>query len=109
MESQKIDIRYIEQSSQISYLIVDRKSLLVVELRDDSKEITFEAMGFSTHSTRRSTVTSYASIFDNLWRQAGLYQQSKDKLHVAEDELANMKQYLNEVLKEVGSMKNKTL
>jgi len=44
-----------------------------------------------------------------LWRQAGLYQQSKDKLHVAEDELANMKQYLNEVLKEVGSMKNKTL
>ena len=40
---------------------------------------------------------------------AGLYQESKDKLHVAEDELANMKQYLNEVLKEVGSMKNKTL
>lgn len=109
LESQKIDIRYIEESSQISYLIVDRKSLLVVELRDDSKEITFEAMGFSTHSTRRSTVTSYASIFDSLWRQAGLYQQSKDKLHVAEDELANMKQYLNEVLKEVGSMKNKTL
>ena len=54
-------------------------------------------------------VISYASIFDSLWRQAGLYQQSKDKLHVAEDELANMKQYLNEVLKEVGSMKNKTL
>jgi len=109
LESKKIEIRYIEESSQISYLIVDRKSLLVVELRDDSKEIIFEAMGFSTHSTRRSTVISYASIFDSLWRQAGLYQQSKDKLHVAEDELANMKQYLNEVLKEVGSMKNKTL
>jgi hypothetical protein len=42
-------------------------------------------------------------------RQAGLYQQSKDKLHVAEDELANMKQYLNEVLKEVGNMRNKPI
>jgi len=88
---------------------VDRKSLLVVELRDDSKEITFEAMGFSTHSTRRPTVISYASIFDSLWRQAGLYQDSKNKLHVAEDELANMKVYLNEVLKEVSRMRSKTL
>jgi two-component system sensor histidine kinase VicK len=109
LESQKIDIRYIEESSQISYLIVDRKSLLVVELRDDSKEITFEAMGFSTHSTRRPTVISYASIFDSLWRQAGLYQQSKDKLHVAEDALDNLKEYLNEILKEVNKTKNKTL
>ena len=39
LESQKIDIRYIEESSQISYLIVDRKSLLVVELRDDQKKL----------------------------------------------------------------------
>jgi len=38
-----------------------------------------------------------------------LYQQSKDKLHVAEDELANMKQYLNEELKEVGGMRNKAM
>jgi hypothetical protein len=109
LESQKIDIRYIEESSQISFIIVDRKSSLVVELKDDSKEITYEAMGFATHSTRKPTVLSYASIFESLWRQAGLYQQSKDKLHVVEDELANMKQYLNEVLKEVGSMKSKTL
>lgn len=109
LESQKIDVRYIEESSQISFLIVDRKSLLVVELKDDSKETTFEALGFTTHSTRRPTVTSYASIFESLWRQAGLYQQSKDKLHIAEDELANMKRYLNEVLKEVSIMRSKTL
>ncbi|HET7147511.1 MAG TPA: hypothetical protein VFI73_03345 [Candidatus Nitrosopolaris sp.] len=109
LESQKIDIRYIEESSQISFLIVDRKSSLVVELKDDSKEITFEAIGFTTHSTRRPTVISYASIFDSLWRQAGLYQESKDKLNVAEDELANMKQYLNEVLEEVSRIRSKTL
>lgn len=108
MQSQNIDIRYIEETSQISFLIVDRKSSLVVELKDDSKEITFEAIGFTTHSTRRPTVISYASIFESLWKQAGLYQQSKDRLHVAEDELANMKQYLNEVLKEVSIMRSKT-
>ncbi|PWU80036.1 MAG: hypothetical protein DLM72_14445 [Candidatus Nitrosopolaris wilkensis] len=73
------------------------------------KEITYEAMGFATHSTRRPTVISYASIFESLWKQAGLYQQSKDKLDVAEHELANMKEYLNEVLKEVDSMRNKAL
>jgi len=64
-------------------------------------------MGFSTYSTRRATVVSYASIFE-LWQQSGLYQQSKERLHVAEDELANMKLYLNEVLKEVSSIKSKT-
>jgi hypothetical protein len=47
-------------------------------------------MGFSTYSTRRATVVSYASIFESLWQQAGLYQQSEERLHVAEDELANM-------------------
>ena len=73
------------------------------------KEITFQAIGFTTHSTRRPTVISYASIFESLWRQAGLYQQSKNKLDVAEDELANMKQYLNKVLKEVRSMRSMTL
>ncbi len=37
LESQKIDIRYIEESSQISFIIGDRKSSLVIELKDDSK------------------------------------------------------------------------
>jgi hypothetical protein len=38
-----------------------------------------------------------------------LYDQSKDQLHIAEDELVKMKQYLNEVLKEVKKIKNKEI
>jgi hypothetical protein len=107
LEANNIDIRYVEEPSQISFIIIDRKFSLVIELKDDSKENTYDAMGFTTYSTRKRTVISYALIFDSLWKLAGLYQQSKDKLDAAEMELANMKEYLNEVLREVGSMKNK--
>ena len=37
-----------------------------------------------------------------------MYKESQSQLLSAEDELANMKQYLNEVLKEVGSMRSKS-
>jgi hypothetical protein len=108
LEANNIDIRYVEEPSQISFIIVDRKFSLVIELKDDSKENTLEAMGFTTYSIRKRTVISYALIFDSLWRLAGSYQQSKEKLDATEIELANMKEYLNEVLREVGSMKNKS-
>jgi hypothetical protein len=38
-----------------------------------------------------------------------MYEKSQENLHSAEDELTNMKQYLNEVLKEVDSMRNQAL
>jgi hypothetical protein len=38
-----------------------------------------------------------------------MYEKSQEKLHSTEDELANMKEYLNVVLKEVASMRNKAL
>jgi archaellum component FlaC len=34
-----------------------------------------------------------------------MYEKSQNQLHSAEDELANMKDYLNEVLKEIASIK----
>ena len=61
------------------------------------------------YANSKPTVLSYASIFESFWRQTELYEQSKDKLHAAEDELAGMKEYLNEVLKEVSNMRNKQI
>jgi hypothetical protein len=34
-----------------------------------------------------------------------MYEKSQEQLHSAEDELINMKEYLNEVLKEVANVK----
>jgi two-component system sensor histidine kinase VicK len=98
------DFRYIpeELQTKITIAIFDRKSSLVVELKDDAKNSTPEAMGLGTFSNSPSTVSSYVSIFETLWTQSGMYEESQNQLHSAEDELARMKQYLNEVLKEVA-------
>ena len=54
----KIEMRYIEPSlqSQVTTLIVDRKSSLVVELKDDTKESIYEAIGLGIYSNRKATV-----------------------------------------------------
>jgi two-component system, OmpR family, sensor histidine kinase VicK len=54
---------------------VDRKSSLVVELKDDTKESSYEAMGLGTYSNRKETVLSYVSIFESLWKQLVLYDK----------------------------------
>ena len=74
---QRIDIRFIGRFSQtkIRILVVDKVSSLVVELKDDTKQISYEAMGLATYSNSKSTVLSYVSIFETLWMQTELYEQ----------------------------------
>ena len=74
---QRIDIRFIGRFSQtkIRILVVDKLSSLVVELKDDTKQISYEAMGLATYSNSKSTVLSYVSIFETLWMQTELYEQ----------------------------------
>ncbi|HEX2013818.1 MAG TPA: hypothetical protein VLA68_01200, partial [Nitrososphaera sp.] len=61
---QEIDIRVIAPALQTrsSILIVDRKYSLSVELKDDTKETSLEAIGFATYSNSESTVLSYVSF-----------------------------------------------
>jgi two-component system sensor histidine kinase VicK len=75
-----IDVRYIEQMSETkaTILVVDRKVSLVMELKDDTKSTFHGAIGLSTYSNSRAGVLSYVAIFENLWRQAELYQQVKE-------------------------------
>ena len=58
-----------------SILLVDRKFLLYVELKDDTKDTSYEAMGLTLYSSIRSTVNSYVTIFETMWKQEELYQQ----------------------------------
>src|SRR5918998_813216 len=74
----RIDIRNIEEPlrTKVSLLIVDRASLLSAELKRDSKETSLEAIGLATYSNSKPTVLSYVSIFESLWGQTELYEQT---------------------------------
>lgn len=72
-----IQIRNIEPTMQtrMTMLVVDRTYSLVVELKDDSKDNLEEAIGLATYSNSKSTVLSYVSIFDTLWKQSELREE----------------------------------
>ncbi|MGC2683167.1 MAG: ATP-binding protein [Candidatus Nitrosopolaris sp.] len=99
-----IDVRYIEQMTETkaTILVVDRKSSLVMELRDDSKTTFFEAIGLSTYSNSRAGVLSYVAIFENLWKQSELYQEIKeshDQLKIANEKLTMQAKIQNDFIK----------
>ena len=60
-----IDIRYIEPSLQtyVTIVVVDRKSSLVVELKDDTKKSSYEAMGSGTYSNRYCLMFRFLKVF----------------------------------------------
>ena len=71
-------------------MVVDRKSSLVMEKVDDSKETFVEAVGLSTYSTSEPTIMSYVSVFENFWNQIELYEklkESKEKLEETNEQL----------------------
>jgi len=78
-QQSNIDVRYIEQTSgtQATFLAIDRKASLVMEIRDDSKTTFDEAIGLSTYSSSKAGVLSYVAIFENLWKQTELYEDIK--------------------------------
>ena len=60
---------------QETILIVDRTVSFVIEVIDDTKSTFEEAIGLATYSNSKSTVLSYVSIFESLWKQSELYQK----------------------------------
>lgn len=75
-------------------LVIDQREYLIVELSDDSKETFVEAVRSAIHSTTRSTVRSYLTLFDNLWEQSDLYEKleahekmQKEFINIAAHEL----------------------
>jgi signal transduction histidine kinase len=76
-ELKKIEVRYVEESLQtkVIVLIVDRKYSLSIEFKDDTKDSVYEAIGLATYSNSKSTVISYISIFESLWKQVELIER----------------------------------
>jgi signal transduction histidine kinase len=93
-----IEIRKIKTSitteARSKILIVDNRTYLMVELKDNSKETFVEAVGSAIISNSKSTVLSYVTMFDSLWRQAELYEKleahdrmQKEFINIAAHEL----------------------
>lgn len=95
----QLHIRSMDKSleTHIGNIIVDRKESLIVELKDDTKENYYDAAGLSVYSNSIPIASSYASIFEGLWRQTLLYEESNrinKRLRILNEELktSNKKQ-----------------
>ncbi|WP_458720315.1 ATP-binding protein [Candidatus Nitrosocosmicus sp. R] len=100
-----IEYRDIESflETRSTILIVDKKISLVMELRDDSKDSFYDAIGLSTYSNSKAGVLSYVLFFENLWNQTEISINLKkaneklreseslqnDFIHIAAHELKN--------------------
>jgi two-component system, OmpR family, sensor histidine kinase VicK len=93
-----IQIRNIEQSMQtrVTILVVDRTYSFIIELKDDTKQSSNKAIGLAAYSNSKSTVLSYVSIFESLWKYSELREElliqnmaQKEFINIATHELRN--------------------
>ena len=61
----------------VTILIVDRRYALIIELKDDTKTSSYDAIGSAVFSNNKSLCISYVSIFESIWKQAELYGEIK--------------------------------
>ena len=94
----KINIRTISASleTKISILVVDSRQCLILELKDDKQNSSYEAVGLSTYSISPTIISSYLAVFESFWRQAELFERmkevellEKDFVNIAAHELRN--------------------
>src|ERR687889_1778488 len=88
----QVDIRIIDKSLQtrITIVLVDKKECVIVELKDDTEDNSYNASGLTTYSNSKSIVSSYISIFESIWKETKLYEQleeSNKQLELANEHL----------------------
>ena len=98
-----IDLHDIHESLQIksTILIVDRKFVLYVELKDDTKDDSYKAMGLAAYSNSKSTVLSFVTIFESIWKQSQLI----DTLFKMQEELRSQKETNKRLLDSIEELK----
>jgi two-component system, OmpR family, sensor histidine kinase VicK len=121
LREESIYVRNIEESLQIKFtiLIVDRKSALCVELKDDTKQSAYDAMGLATYYTSKASVLSFSTIFESIWKQEELHEhlselqkeisiQKKAKMHLINSvmEMRNSVRSILELAKTIHSNNN---
>lgn len=100
---ENIEIRKIHQQQGIksTILIVDKKYLLAMELKDDSQEDFEEAIGLATYSTSRPTILSNIALFESLWIQIEFYENLKVANEKLEDRDKMQIEFINTAAHEI--------
>ena len=99
----EIDLQDIHESLRIksTILIVDRKFVLYVELKDDTKDDSYEAMGLAAYSNSKSTVLSFVTIFESIWKQSQLI----DTLFKMQEDLRTQKEISKRLLDSIKELR----
>jgi two-component system, OmpR family, sensor histidine kinase VicK len=76
----QITIKNLEKTvhTKVTTTVADNELSLVIELKDDTKHDSNEAIGLGTNSNSESTVLSYSSIFEILWMQSQITEPNKE-------------------------------
>jgi two-component system, OmpR family, sensor histidine kinase VicK len=89
-------VRFPQQRIRVKVVVVDRKSSLVVELKDDSRSaFNAAAVGIAVYSTSRPTVLSYVTIFDSFWEQSELYERVREANEKLEQNDRLQREFIN--------------
>ena len=82
-----VEFRLVDKSlqSRITIVIIDKKSSLIFELKDDQSEDSLGAVGATAFSNSSPIGSSLASIFESLWKQAQISEQLQDQEKLQRD------------------------
>jgi two-component system, OmpR family, sensor histidine kinase VicK len=95
--SSSINLRFsdVDLNTRITIMISDRNEFMSWELKDDTLNDPYLAGGLATYSNIKALASSYATIFDNLWK----ITEFAENLRIANIKLENndkaMKEFIN--------------
>src|SRR5918995_137817 len=95
--SSSINLRFsdVDLNTRITIMISDRNEFMSWELRDDTLNDPYLAGGTATYSNTKALASSYATIFDNLWK----ITEFAENLRIANIKLESnekaMKEFIN--------------
>jgi signal transduction histidine kinase len=91
-----IDVRVSDAdlNTNVTILISDRKEFMNWQLKDDTLPDPYEASGVATYSSIQTLASSYATIFDNLWK----ITEFTENLKAANIELKNSETSMKEFI-----------
>ena len=81
--------------TRMTIMISDRNEFMSWELRDDTLEDQYLAGGIATYSNIKSLASSYATIFDNLWKIKELVENLRIANIKLESSEKAMKEFIN--------------
>src|SRR5215211_2493642 len=95
--SSSINLRFsdVDLNTRITIMISDRNEFMSWELKDDTLDDPYLAGGIATYSNIKALASSYATIFDNLWKTTELAENLRIANIKLEKNDKAMKEFIN--------------